>query len=108
MEHGVVGGLGGPQAEAVVMLAGEDDAAHAGIRQRAHDGVGIELFGVEQVGVFVAVTPFLIGERVHREVEEGGEFQFVPGQLARAGDGSVGRRGRYRACGGERGREAGK
>ena len=90
------------------MLAGEDHAAHSGVGQRADDGVGIELFGVEQVGVFVAVAPFLVGEGVHREVEEGGEFQFMPGELPGAGDGSVRRRGRNRACGGEGGREAGK
>ena len=67
------------------MLAGEDHAAHSGIGQRADHGVGIELFGVEQVRVFVAVAPFLVGERVDGEVEEAGEFQFVPRQLRALG-----------------------
>ena len=108
LKYGVVGGLGGPKAETIVVLAGEDHAAHAGIRQRAHDGIGIELFGVEDVGVFVAVAPFLIGERVDREVQEGGEFQVVPGQLPRAGNGAVRSRGRNRARGGQHGWNAGQ
>src|ERR1019366_1801514 len=64
LRYRVVGGPRRPQAEAVVMLAGQNHAAHSGVRQRGNDCVGIELPGVEQIWVFVAVTPFLIRERV--------------------------------------------
>jgi len=47
MEHGVVGGLGGPQTKPIVMLRSEDHAAHAGVRQRIDDLIGIELSGLK-------------------------------------------------------------
>ena len=78
----MVGGLGGPEAEAVVVLAGEDEAAHAGRFQGAGDGVGVERGGLKNVRVFVAVAPFLVGEGVDGEVEKRGELQLVPGHLA--------------------------
>ena len=90
---GVIGGRGGPQAEAIVMLAGEDDAAHATIGKGADNGVGIEGGGIEDVGILIAVAPFLVGERVDGEVEEGGEFERVPRELTGAGHGAIGGRG---------------
>jgi hypothetical protein len=36
---------------------------------------------MEERRIFVAVAPFLIGERIHRKVEKGAQFHFVPVEL---------------------------
>ena len=45
----VLGVLAGPEAEAVVVLAGEHQPAHAGLLGRADDLVGVEIGGVEDL-----------------------------------------------------------
>src|SRR3954447_15904488 len=88
--NGVFGGLGGPEAESVVMLGGEDDFAHAGIGKRAGNRVGVELYRVEEGRRFVAVTPFLVCEGVDGEMQEAGELQVMPGELTCARNGTPG------------------
>jgi hypothetical protein len=103
----MAGGGGGPEAEAVMVLAGEDDAAHGGIGEGREEGISIEAGGLEEVGVFVAVTPFLVCpflvcECVDGEVEEGGGFERMPAELGGGGDGAIGTCGdRNRGGGGQ-------
>lgn len=101
------GGLRGPEAESVVMFAGEDDALHAAGFERGDDGIGIEVGGIEDGGVFVAVAPLEIGEGVDGEVEEGGGFHALPAELARGGQGTErrGRGGGEKVCAGGGGSE---
>src|ERR1035441_677875 len=80
-----------PQTEAVVMLAGEDHSPHTGRRERLHNGIRVEPGGLKNIGILVAVAPFLAGKGVHREMQEGGGFEIVPAQLAPGGECSVGR-----------------
>src|SRR6266404_6027818 len=77
----MIGGCGRPKTEAVMMLAGQDDAAHSSIDQRANDRVGVELGRIEDGGVLVAVTPFLVSESVDTEMQERRGLQFMPAQL---------------------------
>ncbi len=77
----VLGIFAGPEAEAVVMLAGEHDAPQPGSLDRADDLVGVEIGGVEDLLRLIAVAPFAIGERIDREVEEGVAFYLMPGEL---------------------------
>ena len=87
--HGVLRVFARPEAEAVVVLAGEDDAAQARVVNRADDLLGVEIGRVEYRFLFVAVAPFTIGERVHREMDEGVALQLVPRQLPRRRDRAV-------------------
>ncbi len=74
----VVGGFGGPEAEAVVMFASEDDALAAGVFKDCANGIGIEGGGVEDGGIFVAFSPFFVGKSVYCEVQEVVEAEFAP------------------------------
>src|SRR5215472_11771879 len=88
----VIGGFCRPETEAVVMLGGEDYAAHPGRCQRPHDGVRVERRRVEETGIFVSIPPFLIGERVDREMQESRSLEFMPAHLAGRGNGAIGAR----------------
>ena len=90
--HRVLGVLARPEAEAVVVLAGEDQPAHAGLLGRADDLVGVEVGGIEDFLRLVAVAPFLVGEGVDGEVQEAVDLQVVPAELPRAGHGAIGLR----------------
>ena len=68
-----------PQAEAVVVLAGEDQPFHPALFRRAHDLVGIEVRWIEHRGRLVAVPPLAVRECVHREVDKAVELEVVPG-----------------------------
>ena len=83
-------GGGGPQAETVMMLGGEDDAFHAGLRQRFHDRVRVESRGGEKVWILVAVAPLLAGERIHGEMQKRGGFELMPAELPRGRNGAIG------------------
>ena len=58
-----------------------------GIRRlgRADDLLGVEVGRVEDRRSLVAVAPFLVGEGVHREMQEAVEFHFMPTQLPLGG-----------------------
>ena len=68
------------------MLTGKDDAMHAGRRQHAHNRVGVKPGGIEDLGIFVAVSPFFVGECIDREMQEGGGFEIMPAELTRRWD----------------------
>ena len=74
-----------PEAEAVVVLGGEDEARHAALAGDARPLAAVERGGREDRGILVAVAPLEAGERVGREVDEAVERLLVPGELARAG-----------------------
>ena len=69
-----------------MMLAGQNDAAHVGRGKRFHNRIGIEMNGLEKVGVFIAIAPFFVGERIDREMEKRGGLKLMPHQLARRRD----------------------
>jgi hypothetical protein len=87
--HGVFRELRRPKAESVVMFAGEDEAFHSRLDRGPSDLVGIKVGGVEHRFLLVAISPFLVGEGVHREMEEAVEFHFMPAELAPARHRSV-------------------
>ena len=86
----MLGILAGPQAEAVVMFAGEDQPAQAARLGRADDLVGVEIGRIEDFLRFIAVAPFLVGKRIRAEMEEAINLQVVPGELPRTRHGTKG------------------
>ena len=66
----VLGGLGRPQAQAVVVLADDDDARDAAVFAGLYDLLGVEFGRSETLRVLVAVAPFLVVERVRTEVQD--------------------------------------
>ena len=72
-----------PQAEPVMVLAGEDQAAHAGRGEAFDPLVGVELRRIEEGGILMPETPFPIGHGVHAEMDEAVELELLPGQLLR-------------------------
>src|ERR1041384_7841685 len=81
--HRVRGGPGGPEAEAVVMLRGEDHRAESGRARRGRPLPGIECPGREDRRVLLSVAPLPVGEGVHAEVEEERELVALPRELRR-------------------------
>ena len=74
-----------PQAEAVMVLAGQNQRLHAGTFDCGDPLVGIQRIGVEQRRVFGAVAPLAVREGIHAEMGKGVKFKLLPCQLARAG-----------------------
>ena len=66
-----------------MVLAGEDQAAHAGRGEALHPLVRIEVRRIEQSRVLVPEAPFPIGHGVHAEMDEAVELELLPGQLPR-------------------------
>ena len=85
--HRVLGGLRGPEAEAVVVLGGEDDALHAGALERAHPLLGVEALGGEGLSGSIAIAPLEVVEGVEAEVHEGVSLQLLPLDLGACRDG---------------------
>ena len=85
--------LGGPEAEAVVVLHYSDTASHA-----CSLGCLEPLLGVgsgcrrKGIAVFVSIAPLATGIGVHAIVEEGVELGLLPLELARMWHGVYGRR----------------
>ena len=67
-----------PKAESVVVLTGENEPGHSRIGGGLGDLIGIEVPGIEEPGVGVAVTPLAIGEGVDSEMDEAVELVTVP------------------------------
>ena len=74
-----------PQAEAVMVLAGQNQRLHAGTFDCGNPLVGIQRIWVEQRRVFGAVAPLAVREGIHAEMGKGVKFKLLPCQLARAG-----------------------
>ena len=79
----MLGVLAGPEAEAVVVLGREDHPRDAGRLGGAHPLAGIKFRRIELLRILRSVAPFPVGERVHAEVDEGGDFVALPGDLPR-------------------------
>ena len=73
-----------PEAEAVMVLAGQNQSLHAGGLGSLHDLFRAEISGVEDGFRLITVAPFLVGERVHSEMNKAIKFQLMPRELARA------------------------
>src|SRR6266545_1555238 len=78
---GMLGVFARPQAESVVMLADQDQAAHTGGFGGAGDLLGVKGGRIEETWGFIARTPFPIHESVHAEVDKAVKLQLVPEQL---------------------------
>src|SRR5699024_3762270 len=85
----VVGGRGGPQAEAIVVLGGEDDVLRAELSSQSGPLLDVEVGGVEELWGERAVAPFPTGEGVDPEVEEDPETVTLPGELRGCGGADV-------------------
>ena len=78
----VLGSLGGPEAEAIVVFHHSDAALHASLLCGFEPLARIGSLGRVESGVgLTAIAPFGVGVGVHAVVEEGVEFRFVPFQL---------------------------
>ena len=79
--HGVLRVAAGPQAETVVVLAGQNQASHASGFDGLHPLDWIQFRGVEQGRTFRAIAPFLVGKGVHGKVHEGVKAHLLRAQL---------------------------
>jgi len=70
-----------PEAEPVVVLGCDDEAPDPGGLDRLDPLAGVEIRGIEELRVFRALPPFSVSERVHAEMDEGLEFERLPGEL---------------------------
>ena len=77
----VVRGLGGPRAEAVVVLGRIDHSFHAALLEGGNDVGGIEVRRVEDFRIFVAIAPFPAREGIQAKVDEAVEFHALPVDL---------------------------
>src|SRR4029079_5998255 len=79
----VLRGLRRPQAEAVVMLRGENHRAEAAGPGRTRPLPGVELRGREDRRALRAVAPLSVGEGVDAEMEEQRQRVALPFELRR-------------------------
>ena len=75
-----------PQREAVVVLGSEDQSLHAGVSRDRGPLARVERGRIEGRLGLVTVAPLLVGEGIHREVDEAVELALVPGELPRCRD----------------------
>ena len=97
--HGVRAGGVGPEAEAVVMFGGEDDATHACSLGCGDPLVAVEGGGIEDVFGFGTLAPLFAGEGVGAEMAEHVHLHALPPHLLGCGARAIGRRGRRTATG---------
>ena len=90
--HAVVGILGGPEAEAVVVLGGDDDALHAGVVERLGPLLAVEAGRVETLQRGVAISPLAVAKGVGTKVDEGIGLHLLPSHLVLGGQRRDGRR----------------
>ena len=83
--HRMLGIVTRPKAEAVVVFGRQDETLHSGLLGHRDNLIGVEGGRVEDLLVLVAITPFLVGEGVHGEVQEAIEFHLVPAKLPLGG-----------------------
>ena len=77
-----VGGVfGRPEAEAVVVLGGENHEGNSGGGGSGGPLGGVERSGIEEGGGLSASAPFGVGESVGSKVEEHDDFSLLPFQL---------------------------
>src|SRR5258705_12411862 len=68
-----------PEAEAVVVLAGEDQPLHPAVLRGTDDLVGVKIGGIEDVVLRVAVAPLVVGKGVDGEMQKTVKLELVPG-----------------------------
>ena len=85
--YAVVGVVGGPQAEAVVMLGRDDDTFQSRLDKGLRPLLAIEPGGVEGFQFGVAVPPFAVVEGVQAKMDEGVCLHLLPPHLMLGGDG---------------------
>ena len=81
LRHRVRRRPGWPEAEAVVMLGGEDHRAEPGGARLPWPRPRVERGRIEDAGIFAAVAPLAIGEGVDAEVQEERELVALPREL---------------------------
>src|ERR1044072_2903807 len=54
----------GPEAKAVVMFSGDNDGFHTGQFSGTRPLAGIQLCGIEDLGVFIGMSPFRVRKRI--------------------------------------------
>ncbi len=79
--HAVVGRSRWPEAEAVVVFGCKHHEFEAGILERLDPLVGVEISGIEHIGIFCTVAPLAVGECVDSEVEKCGHLKILPCKL---------------------------
>ena len=87
--HGVFAVFAGPEAKAVMVFGGDDDAFHTGELRGTRPLPGIKFGRIEHFGVFVPMPPFLIGKGIRAEVDEHVIFQLLPLHLRIGRQGAV-------------------
>ena len=75
--------LAGPEAEAVMVLGGDDDALESCFAEERAPLVAIEFGRIENSGTFLSIAPFTSGERIDGKVNEIVHAQTLPGELTR-------------------------
>ena len=90
LPYGVLGYGIGPEAETVVVFAGDDDALEAGGFGRTRPLAAVQVRRVEEVFGLRSLSPFQAGESVGAEVAEHIQFHILPFQLLRGGNGTEG------------------
>ena len=81
-----------PKIESVMMFGRDHDSFHAGFFDDTGPLPAVQGGGIEYIGQLVSVAPFLIGECIRSEMDEGVKLHGMPHHLAFAGHGSVGNR----------------
>src|SRR6266700_3087515 len=81
--HAVVGLLGWPEAETVMMFCNQHDISCARCLDRPHPLLGIEIRGRKNLRVGSAVSPFTVQKSVGAEVQDHSELKILPCQLLR-------------------------
>ena len=84
--YGVAGGLCGPEAEAVVMLRGDEGHLETGVLEGTHPLFAIQGRGVEDIRVFSSIAPLTTGESIHTKVQESSQLHRLPLQLLGSGN----------------------
>src|ERR1035437_5118911 len=87
--HRVFRVLARPQAEAVVMLRGEDHVLESAGLRGARPLPRVEANRIERAWILLAVAPLAIGEGVHPEMGEQTEFRALPPELRSRRHGKV-------------------
>ena len=72
-----------------MVFAGEDDAAEAAGLKGARYLIGIEIGRLEHALLLVAITPLLVGECVHGEMQKAVELQLLQLDLPLGRHGAV-------------------
>ena len=83
------GCLGRPQAESIMMLGCQDGHLETSFLERTYPLLRIEIGGIEECGIFFAVSPFTSCESIDTKMQESSQLHLLPFQLLRS---------RYKTC----------